>query len=244
MAFSLADIQRNTQGPPRIIVYGVPGIGKTTLAASMPSPIFLPIEDGLGQLDVPTFPKPTSFEDVMSAVAALTAGGHEFQTVVIDSLDALEPMVWEKVCRDAGKKSIEDFGYGKGYVAAAAEWRKLRDALDALRDSGVMVCVIAHSIVAHVEPPDNDPYDRYQMRLHKTAEAIWCDWADAVLFANYVVRTVTTSGDKKRGVGKGERLIHANERPAYRAKNRYRMPDELPMEWAALSAFLPTPPTE
>ena len=38
--------------PPRIVIHGGPGIGKTTLASRAPAPIFLDLEHGTLQMDV------------------------------------------------------------------------------------------------------------------------------------------------------------------------------------------------
>jgi len=236
MAISLESIKRSVSGPPRIVIYGVPGIGKTTFAAAAPAPIFIPVEDGFGDLDVPTFPKPETFADVLACIGSLAEGQHDYQTVVLDSLDKLEPLIWADVCQSNGKTSIEDFGYGKGYVAAGSEWRTLLSSLDALRDRGMAVLLIAHSTVVRVEPPETDAFDRYQMRLHKTAEAIVSDWADAVLFANYKTSTILTGKkgeERRRGQSDGTRIVHTVERAPHRAKNRYGLPDQLPLDWTA-----------
>lgn len=245
MTFDLSAIRQNTQLPPRLVVYGVPGIGKTALAAASDAPIFLPVEDGLGQLQVPTFPRPSSYEDVEAAISALIEEEHDYRTLVIDSLDKLEPLVWDHVCQtvphDKGGKvdRIELYGYGKGYTHALNEWRRLLRGLDVLRETkGMTVILIAHSAVVRFEAPDTDPYERYQLRLHKLADAAICDWADAVLFANYKVVTIDSGSDKKRGVGKGERQLHCNERPAWRAKNRYAMPDSIDMNWPAVAGYV------
>jgi hypothetical protein len=66
---------------------------------------------------------------------------------------------------------------------------------------------------------------------------------DAVLFANYRVSTVKTDvGFKKqvvRGVSGGDRLLHTAERPAFLAKNRFGLPETLPLDWQALAAGIP-----
>jgi hypothetical protein len=246
--FDLSSISRSISKPPRIVVYGVPGVGKTTLASQAPDCVFLPVEDGCGELGVQSFPRPTEYAQVVEAINTLLEGGHQFRTLVVDSLDKLEPLVWDHVCQtvpnDRGAKveRIEEYGYGKGFTHALSEWRNLLAGFDALRENGMAIVLLAHSAVVRFDAPDSDPYDRYQMRLHKSADALISDWADALLFANYKVTTVDAGSPgmkaKKRGVGRGDRCLHTSERPAWKAKNRYGMPDTLPMEWAELATYL------
>ena len=236
MTLTLASIQEAALGPPRVIIYGVQGIGKTTLAGFAPDPVFIPVEDGVKGRQA--FPKPQSYNEILEAIDFLLTQDHPFRTLVIDSLDAVEPLLWSHVCTAHEKRAIDDFGYGKGYDRAVDEWRSgMLAGLDALREQrGMMIALVAHSQVVKVEPPETDPYDRYQMRLHKKAEALLVDWADALLFVNYKVVTVKRGGasddDRRRGTGTGARSIFCNERPAWRAKNRYDFPDSIEVDAA------------
>jgi hypothetical protein len=218
MAFDLNSISRSLAKPARLIVYGVPGVGKTTLAAGAPSPIFIPVEDGLAGQDVPSFPKCDSLDDVRQAMGTLISEDHDFKTVVLDSADVLEPMIWDAVCTEGGKASIGDYAYGRGYELALGKWRDLLRGMDLLRDKGMTVVLLAHSTVVRFEAPDSDGYDRYAMRLHKKANACLHDWADAVLFAAHETRVVSSSGDRKHcgagGVAREEPLrLRADDRP-------------------------------
>ncbi|MGH6919726.1 MAG: ATP-binding protein [Geminicoccaceae bacterium] len=245
MAISLASLNRTTAlKPPRILVHGVHGVGKTTYAAGAPDPVFLLTEDGLGTLDVPHFPLARTFDQVMQALAALYTEDHAFRTLVVDSADWLEPLVWGRVCKDQGWSSIEDAGYGKGYVHALDLWRQYLEGLNALRDDkGMVIVQIAHTDIKRFDSPESEPYDRYVIKLHTKASALLQEHSDVVLFANYRVSTVKSDVgfNKKvtRALGSGQRLLHTAERPAFLAKNRYGLPDTLPMSWEAFTGAMP-----
>ena len=245
MAISLASLMRSTAlAPPRVLVHGVAGIGKTTFAAGAENPVFVITEDGLGTLGVPHFPLARSFDAVMEALAALYSEAHDFKTVVIDSLDWLEPLVWARACKNNGWASIEDAGYGKGYVAALDLWRQYLDGLNALRDErGLTIIQIAHTDIKRFDSPEHEPYDRYVIKLHARASALLQEHSDVVLFANYRISTVKSDigFNKKvtRALGSGERLLFTAERPAFIAKNRYGLPDTLPMNWQAFHEAMP-----
>ncbi len=245
MAISLASLMRSTAlAPPRVLMHGVAGIGKTTFASASDKPVFILTEDGLGTLGVPHFPLARSFDAVMEALAALYSEAHDFKTVVIDSLDWLEPLVWARACKNNGWASIEDAGYGKGYVAALDLWRQYLDGLNALRDErGLTIIQIAHTDIKRFDSPEHEPYDRYVIKLHARASALLQEHSDIVLFANYRISTVKSDigFNKKvtRALGSGERLLFTAERPAFIAKNRYGLPDTLPMNWQAFYEAMP-----
>jgi len=237
----LARLQRsNVQKPPRILLHGVAGIGKSTFAAAAPAPVFILTEDGLGTLDVDHFPLSHSYDEVMESLGALYSEDHEFKTVVIDSVDWFEPLVWAKACQMNNWRSIEDAGYGKGYVAALDLWRQYVEGLNALRDAKNMTVIqIAHTDIKRFESPEHEPYDRYVVKLHNKASALLQEHCDVVLFANYRISTVKSDAgfNKKvvRAVGGGDRIVYTSERPAFLAKNRYSLPESLPLDWDAFA---------
>lgn len=249
MAISLSSLRKGGMNkPPRLVVYGTEGIGKTTFAASAPNPVFLDIEDGRQSVADSDGWNIASFDECMEALGVLYTENHDFQTVVIDSLDWLERLIWEKVCRDQNVKSIEDIGYGKGYVQAANYWLQFIEGMDALREEKGMISIrLAHSIIQRFDPPDGEPYDRYQIKLHKTASGLIRENSDIVGFCNYHVSIVKTEVgfNKKvaRGAGGHLRYLFLEERPAYQAKNRYGLPEKIELKpvngWAELAQHLP-----
>ena len=245
MAMSISQLTRVSQPkPPIITVYGVAGVGKSTFAAGANKPVFVLTEDGLGTLSAPHFPLARAYEEVLDALATLYTEEHGFRTVVIDSVDWLEPLVWGKACRENGWASIEEAGYGKGYVAALTFWRQYIDGLNALRDDrGMTIIQIAHTDIKRFDSPEHDPYDRYQIKLHARAAALLQEHSDIVLFANYRISTVKADVgfNKKvnRAMGSGERVIHTAERPAFLAKNRYGLPETLALDWQTFAQAMP-----
>jgi len=224
-----------TVKPPRILLYSIEGIGKSTFGASAFKPIILQLEDGLDEIDAPKFSKSTDFEDVMSNLRLLYTEKHDYKTVVIDTIDWLEPLIWQATCAIHAKDNIEDFGYGKGFTYALDQWVRLLKALDHLRNEKDMaILLIGHSEIKRFDSPDVEPYDRYQVKLHKLAAAKIIEWTDLTIFANYQIFTEKTEvGFSKkvvRGTGGQSRLMYTQERPAFKAKSRYDIPAELPFE--------------
>ena len=234
--------------PVRVLLYGVEGIGKSTFAAAAPMPIFIGAEDGTAHLDVQRFQNPEKWQDVLDAVRALTVEKHEYQTLVIDTLDWAEPLLWRKVCADGKVESIEDLGYGRGYTAALDGWRVLLAGIEELRRVKRMhVVFLAHSWIKPFKDPEGPGYDRYEMKIHAKAGGLMKEWCDCVLFANYETFAQTDAKTKRvRGVDTGARLFYTQRRAAYDAKNRYDLPESLPLSWedffAAVQARQPGDP--
>ena len=250
MTIRVADIHRATATlPPRLIIHGLEGVGKTTLAARFPSPVFLQTEDGTGNLELATFGLLEQFGVVRDAIAALGNEPHDFRTLVLDSIDALEPQVWVAVCRERGWASIEAPGYGKGYVEADTVWRDLLAGLDWLRRTrGMLVVLVAHSAIETINDPRVPAYTSYQLRVHRRARGLLQDWADAIGFlgVDVVVKTEDSGFGKKRvrADGGSQRYLHFEARPAFTAKNRYALPAKMPVpldfDFAKLAPFFPS----
>ena len=241
MAINLQSVSRNTTlQPPRIMIYSVHGIGKTTFAAGSPAPIFILTEDGLGKLEVDHFPLATKLSDVHDALAALK-GEHDFQTVVIDSLDWLDNLIWQDINAKFDEKAL---GFGKGAVIAADYWRKILDGINDLRARGMASILLAHSEIKRFDSPEVDPFERYQPKLQGRSSALLQEFCDVVGFANYKtnVKTADVGFNNKvtRGISTGERLLYTSEKPAYLAKNRYSLPDSLPFDWQSLADAMTT----
>lgn len=238
-------LQRPRVLPPRVVVYGPPKVGKSTFAAGAPSPVFLPLEDGLGTLDVPILAgesgKIASWPEFGEALQ-IVGDMPDVRTVVIDSVTAAQDLLFGQIAREAGVKSIADIDYGKGYPRALPRWLGMLGTLDALRASGKAIVLIGHSQVEPYANPEGETYDRHTLRLHQQAEgkpslrAAVLEWADVLGFAT--LRTFASKvgkGFDERVIAKGagERVLYTTPAPARVAGSRYALPDELPLEWSA-----------
>jgi hypothetical protein len=233
------------RNPAFIIIYGVDGVGKNTMAANAPSPVFIPVEEkGSDHLDVARMRCPQNMGELGQSLATLAKEDHDYKTVVLDSLDFVEPMIWSQVCKEGKVESIEDFGggYGKGYVRALELWRRLVDVYVRPLLPKMNVVMIAHAqIKAFTDPAQPSAYDRYQLKLHEKSAAFLREAADCVLFANFETTVVKEKGDRKgRGVGDGERVLYTERRPAFDAKNRFNLPFEMPLKWEAFAEAVDT----
>tara|TARA_R100000234_G_C4993005_1_gene176470 strand:+ start:663 stop:1415 length:753 start_codon:yes stop_codon:yes gene_type:complete len=235
-------VQGTALAPPRILIYGPPGVGKTTFAAGAGKGVIcLPTEEGADVVGMDRFPLAQSVPDVMGHLDQLIKEKHDYSVLALDSLDWLETLTWDQACADAGVKSIEEIGggYGKGYLAALAYHRALLGKITILRKEKNMACVLlAHSQVRRFEDPTTEAFDRFEIKLHKRASDLYTEFCDIVGFANVKTTTRETTGDfgkkKVKPVSSGERVLRTASRPNFVAKTRYAIPDELPLDWSAL----------
>jgi hypothetical protein len=248
LAFNLASITNETRlRAPRIILLGVEKIGKSTFASQSDRPIFIPIkgEEGIDSIAVPQFPTCNSPDDVMDCLCSLYQEENNFGTVVIDSATALEPVIFTEVCKVNKAKDInsDGLGYGRGYREANKHWRKITEALDALRnDRGIASIIIGHVKVKRFDSPDSGSWDQWQFQLNDLAAGLLYQWADVILFANtkVVVRTedVGFGKDVHRGIdiASGQRFLYTQKNPAFPSGGRGiygQLPAELSLNWGS-----------
>lgn len=222
--------------PHRILIYGISGIGKSTFGSMAKDAIFIPTEDGLDHIHCASFAKAKSFDEVLARFQSLAEHEHSYKTVVLDSLDWLERLIWQAVCHEKRVQSIENIDYGKGYAFALVYWKQIMDCMDYLRVAkGMQVIVIAHSQIEKFSDPTQASYDRFVPRLHKTANALWTEWCDDILFA--CLKTFTKSEDvgfnkvETKAIASGTRVLKCTPNPTYIAKNRLNLPDEIVLDY-------------
>lgn len=219
----------------KVVIFGVEGIGKSTFASQFPDPLFIDTEDSTLHMDVKRFDKPTSWTMLLQQVEYVKQN-KPCQTLVIDTMDWAEDICKRHLMAANGWSAIDAEGYGKKFVALAKEVGGLLNLLSDVVDSGINVVVTAHAMLRKKEEPDEmGAYDRYELKLEKKTAPLVKEWADMVLFANYKTTIITDSKtDSKKATG-GQRMMYTTHRPAWDAKNRIGLPDELPFDYSQIA---------
>lgn len=228
MAITLQSLATPQAKPVIATILGEAGVGKTTLAATFPSPVIIPVEDGLQALEgknIPAFPLCTSSAQVFECIAALDNDANEFKTVIVDSVTRFNEIIEKEIVEsdDKNPASINQAlgGYGAGHQAVAQKHRTLRDALGYLRDErGMHVVVIAHADTDTVELPDTDMFQRYTLRMNKKSVSAYVDNVDLVGLLR--LKTYTRGdGEKKKATSDGTVELVCHPQASSVSKNRY-----------------------
>ena len=225
----------------KIVIYGPEGIGKSTLAAKFPQPLFIDTEGSTKELDVARLPPPTSWEMLKSEID-FVAKTKPCQTLIIDTIDWAEAQCLTHICAKSGKSSIEEFGYGNGWTFEKEEFGRFLNQLTEVVNAGINVVLTAHAVLRKFEQPDElGGYDRWELKLGKKTTnyiaPLVKEWSDMILFANYKTISVAVDKDGKKHKGQGgkERVMHTTHHACWDAKNRYGLPDEIPMDYAQIA---------
>jgi len=226
--------KQSEKKPPRIVVHGIHGVGKSYFASKAPNPVFLLTEDGLTNIKVDHFPLAQTLDEVWQYMQMVMDEDSGYQTFVVDTIDWLEKLIFKQVCQDKEVETPEDIGYGKAYVFAMRHWDRFLKGLEIIRAKGIGIILLAHNEIKTFNPPDSDAYDRYQIKLHRHAATAIEEWADVVLFANFKAYVAKDDKGKAKATGSGERFLYSSNKPAWRAKSRYDIPDEIPLDFGEL----------
>lgn len=224
----------------KIVIYGPEGIGKSTFASKFPEPVFIDTEGSTKDMDVARFEKPSSWAMLREQIRYVKMNPTICKTLVIDTADWAEQMCVADLCAQYGKKGIEDFGYGNGYVYAKEEFGRFLNSLEEVVEAGIHVVVTAHAHIKKFEQPDElGSYDRWELKLGKKTSSqtapLLKEWADMVLFANYKTWSIAVDdkGNKRKAQG-GARVMYTTHNPCWDAKNRYSLPDEMPFSYDSI----------
>jgi hypothetical protein len=259
MAISLASLKKTSgKAHPLTFIYGPEKVGKTTLAAEWPNPVLIRTagENPPAEIGLPSFDnedgttKITDYDALMSAIEALFVEDHGFETLIADAIDGIERLVWAETCKRHGWKSLEEPGYGRGYIEADQVWGEFFDAMRALNEQkGMKIVLLGHVEIKSFDDPANGSYSRFQPNLHKRASDALKAMCDIIAFVSHrvsITKEKTGFGaEKTTAGGQGLRMIYLEARPGYVAGNRYSMPDSLQYTkgkgFAAIAKHLPAP---
>ena len=228
-----------TSSPPRILLYGDAGTGKSSFAATAPKAVFIPLEDGLDQINCTKFPHVKDVATLMTDLKAIRDEEHDFQTLVIDSLSALQNIVSDGVCAASGAKFLTAAygGFNRGNDAALTQFRKdVYALLDDIREKRHMCIIqIAHSHDETVKYTDGSTDRRTAPRLIPAIRDWVVEWNDIVAYAR--IRTMENASGGRVIVGKngGDREMICCGTTQLLAKNRYGISSGvIPFTWDAL----------
>lgn len=235
-------------GPRRLLFYAAHGVGKSTFASHAPNPLFMDIEEGTHDLDVARWDQPiTSYTDFISVLEWVRHQNHDFQTLVIDTIDWLEKLIFKDITQAAGVSAMTDIDFGKGFPRAIPKWEFILNTLELIqRQRRMGIVLLSHARIEKVANPEGTQYDRYAPDLWTNARNegvgnMIQEWASEVFFARKK-RFVRTEGKgfNERGVvaGTEEREMLTSDSAYASAKNRLNMPPIVPMAWSEYHKYI------
>lgn len=247
--------------PPRVLIYGPPSVGKTTLAADADA-LFVDVEGGSGQLEVARYPfnpdddvdryKPRTYDQLCDGVDNLIANRcYGYKAVAFDTGDAIEALIHRHLCAKYKVDSIEKVGggYGKGYRASIEELRRFQSKLEAVRALlGVTVIIVCHAQAITFKNPEGEDFDRWTLKVHASKDvsfaAALIEWCEIVGFLHFEGGSKKLDEDggrekRARGWSTDRRLLELAREAAWDAKWRLATPMPTQIEIAAERPWSP-----
>lgn len=237
----LSAIEKPKDRPPIITICGDAGAGKTRLAATFLNPIFIRAEDGMQS--IPTSERPDAFpvlrgpkateivKALFDQMIALLREPHEYQTLVIDSVTALDEIFTAEALEKDGKaKTLATAlgGYGAGVQYVSSQHHRVRKAVQLLNERrGMTVVFLAHADIETMRLPDQDDYQRWSLRLPQKSLPVYVDYCDVVGFIRQVSVIKGDEGERKRALSSEDRELIIYSGAAQVSKNRYGITEAL-----------------
>ena len=185
-------IKQATPTAPKLMIYGLSGVGKSTLASKLKNPIFIDMEGGLNYMDVARTPTLTKVDDFYTVLAELynTAkdGKREYDTIVVDSADWLVRKVVEKAAGIDKTKLDETLnrsngGYGNGKQVLENHIRtKLLPMLVLLNKQGYGICLIAHADRKTLMSSEGNDVEQITPKIDVNTMNVFVEWCDNVFY--------------------------------------------------------------
>lgn len=185
-------VKGKTLTAPKLMLYGLSGVGKSSLAAKLKNPLFLDFEGGLNYLGVDRTPQyldlDAFYKDLVELYRKAEAGKREYDTIVIDSVDWLVRKVVEKAAGIDKHNLTETLnrsngGYGNGKQVLENQIRTmLLPLLVSLNKQGYGICLVAHAERKDLMDADGVDTERIAPKIDVNTMNTFVEWCDNVFY--------------------------------------------------------------
>jgi len=231
-----------------VLIYGPPGVGKSTFAAGAPAPLIFDVEGRTEHLDVDRLP-PEAFADtdedsgwdrlidaMRDLVRAARKEDLKYKTIVFDTIDRMEQLVFDHLCAEHDVDQVDEVlgGYGKWVQATIDQLKRFLAGVEAMRRAGLQPIILGHSQIKKMTPPDQLDYDVYTLKMNMKVAKFVIEQMDVVGFARFddVVRKAKKGETKAKVVSTNKRVLHLQREAAFEAKGGIEMPAKIELDWS------------
>lgn len=201
------------------MLYGIPGVGKTTLATRKTKSLLCDVENGATRIDCKKV-SVNSWEDLLKFIKQV-AELKDFDTIIFDSYTRIEKMATDSICQTNGWPNLEKPGFGKGYEILKAYAQRFLDQLAILNKAGKHTITVAHAKTRSVVDPMSENYDRYEPDMHKNSLPLFYSSMDCIFFYRWkTLVKETDKGDRYIATSSGDRELYTREMSSVLAKSR------------------------